>query len=55
MIVRLGAETGKAGTIKADRMYGLLFKSLVFDVPIPGKHLLTWLLLSSMEYESMRV
>ena len=37
MIVRLGAETGKAGSVKADRMYGLLFKSLVFDVPEPQK------------------
>lgn len=33
MVVRLGAETGKTGSTKADRMYGLLFKSLVFDVP----------------------
>ena len=33
MIVRLGAETGKTGSEKTDRMYGLLFKSLVFDVP----------------------
>jgi hypothetical protein len=37
MIVRLGAETGNAGTKKANRMYGLLFKSLVFDVPVPKK------------------
>jgi hypothetical protein len=37
MIVRLGAETAKAGSVKADRMYGLLFKSLVFDVPEPQK------------------
>jgi hypothetical protein len=37
MVVRLGAETGKTGSIKADRMYGLLFKSLVFDVPEPEK------------------
>jgi hypothetical protein len=40
MVVRLGAETGKAGTKKADRMYGLLFKSLVFDVPEPKKQVL---------------
>jgi hypothetical protein len=37
MVVRLGAETGKTGSIKTDRMYGLLFKSLVFDVPEPQK------------------
>ena len=37
MIVRLGAETGRIGTKKADRMYGLLFKSLVFDVPVLPK------------------
>ncbi|HEX3766734.1 MAG TPA: hypothetical protein VHT72_00080, partial [Puia sp.] len=35
MIVRLGAETGNAGTVAADRMYGLLFKSLACDVPAP--------------------
>jgi len=33
MTVRLGAETGNSGTMAADRMYGLLFKSLVYDVP----------------------
>jgi hypothetical protein len=37
MVVRLGAETGKTGSTKADRMYGLLFTSLVFDVPEPEK------------------
>jgi hypothetical protein len=37
MIVRLGAETGRVGTTKANRMYGLLFKSFVFDVPVPQK------------------
>ena len=37
MIVRLGAETGRIGTKKANRMYGLLFKSLVFDVPVLPK------------------
>ena len=40
MVVRLGAETGKTGTKKADRMYALLFKSLVFDVPVPKKETL---------------
>src|SRR4051812_574838 len=35
MVVRLGAETGKTGSGDADRMYGLLFRSLVFDVPEP--------------------
>jgi hypothetical protein len=39
MVVRLGAETGMTATKKADRMYGLLFKSLVFDVPVPKKAL----------------
>jgi len=34
-IVRLGAETGNQGSDKADRMYGLLFKSLAFGVPVP--------------------
>ncbi len=28
IIVRLGAETGNAASVKSDRMYGLLFKSL---------------------------
>ena len=37
MVVRLGAETGKTGSTKTDRMYGLLFKSLVFDIPEPQK------------------
>ena len=37
MVVRLGAETGKTGSVNTDRMYGLLFKSLVFDVPEPEK------------------
>jgi hypothetical protein len=37
MLVRLGAETGKAGTTKANRMYALLFKSLAFDVPVSKK------------------
>jgi hypothetical protein len=35
MVVRLGAETGRTPSKQADRMYGLLFKSLVFDVPEP--------------------
>ena len=34
MIVRLGAETGSEGSISADRMYGLLFKSMAFDIPV---------------------
>jgi hypothetical protein len=33
MIVRLGAETGHCGSRSADRMYGLLFKSLTCDIP----------------------
>ena len=33
MVVRLGAQTGKQASEKADRMYGLLFKSLAFGVP----------------------
>ncbi len=37
MIVRLGAETGDSGSAKADRMYGLSFKSLAFDVTAPKK------------------
>jgi hypothetical protein len=37
MIVRLGAETGSSGTISANRMYGLLFKSLAYDVPVTKK------------------
>ncbi|HEY4935387.1 MAG TPA: hypothetical protein VII44_02340 [Puia sp.] len=37
MIVRLGAETGASGTIAADRMYGLLFKSLAYDIPVIRK------------------
>ena len=35
LIVRLGAETGSAATANADRMYGLLFKSLARDIPVP--------------------
>jgi hypothetical protein len=34
MIVRLGAVTGSVGTLTSDRMYGLLFKSLTYDVPV---------------------
>ncbi len=33
MIVRLGAETGNSGTKSANRMYGLLFKSLAYEIP----------------------
>ena len=35
MIVRLGAETGSGGSNAADRMYGLLFKSMAIDIPAP--------------------
>jgi len=34
LIVRLGAETGNAASVSADRMYGLLFKSLTCDIPV---------------------
>jgi hypothetical protein len=34
VIIRLGAQTGHTGSVQTDRMYGLLFKSLAFDVPI---------------------
>ena len=37
MIVRLGAETGSSETKSANRMYGLLFTSLTYDVPVPKK------------------
>jgi hypothetical protein len=37
LIVRLGAVTGNAVSTRADRMYGLLFKSLAFDVPVNKK------------------
>jgi hypothetical protein len=37
MIVRLGAVTGSSGTIAGDRKYGLLFKSMACDVPVPQK------------------
>ncbi len=37
MILRLGAETGSSGTKSSDRMYGLLFKSLTYDVPVNKK------------------
>jgi hypothetical protein len=37
MIVRLGAETGSSGTIAADRMYALLFRSLACDIPVVRK------------------
>lgn len=42
LIVRLGAETGNAPSAKADRMYGLLFKSLAFDVPVNKKQPVNW-------------
>jgi hypothetical protein len=34
MVVRLGAVTGKESSVAANRMYGLLFKSLAYDVPV---------------------
>ncbi|HCL84071.1 MAG TPA: hypothetical protein DIC22_08845 [Chitinophagaceae bacterium] len=34
LIVRLGAVTGTGGSLHADRMYGLLFRSLAFDIPV---------------------
>jgi hypothetical protein len=37
MIVRLGAVTGSQATTVSDRMYGLLFKSLTYDVPANKK------------------
>jgi len=37
LIVRLGAETGDGASEKADRMYGLLFKSLAYGVKAPVK------------------
>jgi hypothetical protein len=37
MIVRLGAVTGSVGTFASDRMYGLLFKSLTYDIPVTRK------------------
>jgi hypothetical protein len=37
MIVRLGAVTGSTGTVSANRMYGLLFRSLAYDVPVIRK------------------
>jgi hypothetical protein len=40
LTVRLGARTGNSATTKADRMYGLLFKSLAFGVPVIPKETL---------------
>jgi hypothetical protein len=37
LIVRLGAETGNSGTTSADRMYGLLFRSLTCNIPATKK------------------
>jgi hypothetical protein len=37
MVVRLGAETGYSGSEAANRMYGLLFSSLTYDVPLIRK------------------
>jgi len=33
LIVRLGAKTGSSGSEATSRMYGLLFRSMTFDVP----------------------
>ena len=37
LIVRLGAETATSGSSKSNRKYGLLFKSLAYDVPVTKK------------------
>lgn len=37
IIVRLGAETGSCESTSSNRMYGLLFKSLTYDVPVNKK------------------
>jgi hypothetical protein len=37
LIVRLGAVTGKAPSVQADRKYGLLFKSMIFGPPGMGR------------------
>ena len=42
LIVRLGAETGFTGSVKANRMYGLLFKSMACDIPVNNKIPLNW-------------
>jgi hypothetical protein len=42
LIVRLGAETGNAVSLKTDRMYALLFKSLAYEVPIDKKQPVNW-------------
>ncbi|HEY4154104.1 MAG TPA: hypothetical protein VGM24_01715, partial [Puia sp.] len=34
LVVRVGAETGSAGSQATDRMYALWFKSLTYDVPV---------------------
>jgi hypothetical protein len=47
LIVRLGAVTGTEGTVHADRMYGLLFKSLAFDIPVTKKASVTLIALNS--------
>jgi hypothetical protein len=33
LVVRLGAKTGSSGSQAASRKYGLLFRSLTFDIP----------------------
>jgi len=52
MIVRLGAETLNRGTGVADRMYGLIFSSLAFDVPVPKKPIRN--LVASFQYSQFR-
>ena len=42
LIVRLGAETGNAASLKTDRMYALFFKSLAYDVPTDKKQPTNW-------------
>src|SRR5450631_4549086 len=37
LIVRLGAETAESGSNQSNRKYGLLFKSLAYDVPVTKK------------------
>jgi hypothetical protein len=33
LIVRLGAKTGSSGSLAANRMYGLIFRSMTYDIP----------------------
>jgi hypothetical protein len=43
LVVRLGAETGNTQTTAADRMYGLLFRSLTCNIPAAKKEITTLL------------